>query len=387
MGNSPYKVLCIVGARPNFMKIAPILDAFEKYTSKIKATLLHTGQHYDHAMKTLLFEQLGIPVPDIDLEVQGGSHAEQTANIMLKFEQYLLNNRPDTILVVGDVNSTIACALVAVKLHVPVIHVEAGLRSNDLKMPEEINRLLTDRISQRLYVTEELAIENLKKEGVEEKNIHFVGNVMIDTLLKFKSLAPPLSAVFEQYQVPEASEAIEKAGGKYFFLTMHRPSNVDQEATLKSLLLVINELAEKTPIIFAVHPRTRANVQKFGLNNLLEGAGLFTLPPVGYLDSVALMGEATAVLTDSGGIQEETTALGVPCITMRENTERWITVTEGTNTIVGSDSDKIRNEVSAILAGQGKAGNRPKLWDGAAAQRIVVDIENWLEAKTHVFAK
>jgi UDP-N-acetylglucosamine 2-epimerase (non-hydrolysing) len=386
MEKKHFQVMCVVGARPNFMKIAPVLEAFGKYSTNISTTLLHTGQHYDHAMKTLLFEQLRIPVPDIDLEVQGGSHAVQTANIMLKFEEELIRNPPDAVLVVGDVNSTIACALVAVKMHIPVIHVEAGLRSGDLKMPEEINRLLTDRISQLLFVTEKLAIENLVREGVDNNCIKFVGNVMIDTLLKFKEMAPALPQTLDTYGIRHAEDKIKQAGDKYFFVTMHRPSNVDSPDTLSSLLNVITETAHHTPVVFAMHPRTRNNIEHFKLTDFFTSPNVFTTPPVGYLDSVALMSNAAAVLTDSGGIQEETTALGVPCITMRENTERWITVTEGTNTVVGNDPQKIKVAIDKVLAGKSKSGRCPPLWDGQAAMRIVIEVEKWLKAGKHALS-
>jgi len=380
-----FKVMCIVGARPNFMKISPIIEAFKSRTPDIDVVLLHTGQHYDHAMKALLFDQLGIPVPDIDLEVRGGSHAEQTANIMLKFESVLLEQKPSAVLVVGDVNSTIACALVAVKLHTPVIHVEAGLRSKDLNMPEEINRLLTDRISQLLFTTERLGDENLLVEGVARDSIHFVGNVMIDTLMKFKEIAPSVDVALGNTDIAEARDVLARAGGKFVFVTMHRPSNVDSPEILERLLTSIREISLKAPIIFAVHPRTKSNISKFGLDTVLESPSVFTTPPMGYLDSLAFMSNATAVLTDSGGIQEETTALGVPCITMRENTERWVTVEEGTNVIVGTDANLIAQTFEQIMAGRGKAGRRPELWDGHAAERIVDTIDLWLKDGKHAF--
>ncbi|ARU56163.1 UDP-N-acetylglucosamine 2-epimerase [Oleiphilus messinensis] len=377
MKSQQFKVLCIVGARPNFMKIAPIIEAFSEYPD-VTTTLLHTGQHYDHAMKSLLFDQLGLPVPDIDLEVRGGTHAEQTANIMLRFEPVLDDLKPDTVLVVGDVNSTIACALVAVKKHIPVIHVEAGLRSGDMDMPEEVNRVLTDQISSLLYTTEKLGNENLGKEGIAAEKVRFAGNVMIDTLLKNRAIAPELTTVIDTYGLEAVQPALDRVDGRYVFLTMHRPSNVDDPAILEELLLAIADIARQTPVIFAVHPRTKGNIEKFNLGHLLQSDGIFTTEPVGYLDSITLMANALLVLTDSGGIQEETTALGVPCITMRHNTERWITVTEGTNTIVGTDSAKIKSEYQAIIDGKGKAGRQPELWDGQAAKRIAADIREWL---------
>lgn len=372
------KVLCVVGARPNFMKIAPIMEAFKAREDELQALLVHTGQHYDHAMKALLFDQLGIPVPDIDLEVRGGSHAEQTAHIMLKFEPVLDEHQPDVILVVGDVNSTIACALVAVKKHIPVVHVEAGLRSGDMAMPEEVNRVLTDQISARLYTTERLGNENLIKEGIDQNRIAFVGNVMIDTLLKNKEISPKLDIVCQTYSIVEAMAAINATEGKYVFMTLHRPSNVDCPDTLQRIMSVISKVSECMPVVFAIHPRTRKNVENFGLNHLLSGGNIFCTEPVGYLDSITLMSNAYVVMTDSGGIQEETTALGVPCITMRENTERWITVSEGTNTVVGTDPVKIWDAFQTILDGKGKAGRQPELWDGRAAERIAEDLVRWL---------
>lgn len=378
-----FKIMCIVGARPNFMKIAPIIEAFRQYTPDVDTILLHTGQHYDHAMKTLLFDQLGIPVPDIDLEVRGGSHAQQTANIMLKFEPVLEEHKPDALLVVGDVNSTIACALVAIKMHIPVIHVEAGLRSRDIAMPEEVNRLLTDQISQLLFTTERLGDENLSKEGISEDRICFAGNVMIDTLLKNKEIAPSLSESLQGNGIANALSAIQQHEGNFAFLTLHRPSNVDNKETLEQLLRAVSVIADDIPIVFAVHPRTKGNLEKFGLSAVLEHKNIFTTPPVGYLDSITLMANAKVVLTDSGGIQEETTALGVPCLTMRENTERWITVTEGTNTIVGTDPDKLIGEFRKIMSGQGKAGRRPELWDGEASIRIAKHIQTWFTSGNH----
>ncbi len=379
--------MCIVGARPNFMKIAPVMKAFAAETPSIHPVLLHTGQHYDHAMKALLFDQLGIPVPDIDLEVRGGSHAEQTANIMLRFEPVLLKEKPDALLVVGDVNSTIACALVAIKLHIPVIHVEAGLRSRDIAMPEEINRLLTDRISQLLFTTEKLGNQNLENEGVPAENIRFVGNVMIDSLLQNKAIAPSMDEVIQTYRLGNLKDSMARSDNQYVFVTMHRPSNVDDAATLAQLLGSIRQVADRIPVVFAVHPRTRGNIESFGLQEKLDHPNIHTAPPVGYLDSITLMSNAKLVLTDSGGIQEETTALGVPCLTMRENTERWITVDEGTNTIVGTDHDKIIAEFEKILDGNGKAGRRPDLWDGEAAVRIVREIREWFESGEYVLEK
>lgn len=364
-------ILCVVGARPNFMKIAPIMRAFEA-SGGLRASLLHTGQHYDAAMKQSFFDQLGIPEPDVDLGVGSGTHAEQTANIMLRFEPELLRLAPSAVLVVGDVNSTVACALVAVKHGIPVIHVEAGLRSNDRSMPEEINRLLTDQISDLLFITESDARVNLAREGIAGDKVHFVGNVMIDTLQYNLRNAVP------------AADTLAAAGsppkGDYALLTMHRPSNVDDPVMLRKLLDVLLELHRDTPLVFPVHPRTRERMESIGYTQRLRDAGVTLLEPQGYREMLGLMRDARVVLTDSGGIQEETTALGVPCLTLRENTERPITVSEGTNTIVGTNPEAIRTAHAQLLAGKGKDGRQPQLWDGHAAERIVDHLESWLQA-------
>jgi UDP-N-acetylglucosamine 2-epimerase (non-hydrolysing) len=334
--------------------------------------LVHTGQHYDQSMKAAFFEQLGIPEPDIDLEVGSGSHSEQTANIMLRFEPVLDRINPCAVLVVGDVNSTIACSLVAVKKQIPIIHVEAGLRSNDREMPEEINRVLTDQISACLFTTERDAEANLLREGIAAERIHFAGNVMIDTLLANLKMAIPFRETLTAYEKP--ADAIEEGG--YALLTMHRPSNVDQPEVLNSLLQSIVAVSQKLPVIFPVHPRTRQRIEQAGLSDLLASGCIICLPPVGYLQMLGLMKSAKLVLTDSGGLQEETTALGVPCVTLRENTERPITVDEGTNSIVGTDPDKIKACVNEIIATGGKSGRIPEYWDGRAANRIVAEIQN-----------
>ncbi|MEE4109751.1 MAG: UDP-N-acetylglucosamine 2-epimerase (non-hydrolyzing) [Halieaceae bacterium] len=360
-------ILCVVGARPNFMKIAPLIRAIRAPGSGLSASLLHTGQHYDAAMKHSFFEQLNIPAPDVDLGVGSGTHAQQTAQIMQRFEPVLDEQQPSAVLVVGDVNSTIACALVAVKKHIPVIHVEAGLRSGDRSMPEEINRILTDQISELLFTTEASAAENLLREGVDERRIVLAGNVMIDTLL---------------YNLRDAIPAQETLAGaadagvveRYGMLTLHRPSNVDDPAVLRRVLEAVVEVSRETPLVFPVHPRTGARIEAAGLGDLLASGRIVTMPPQGYLEMLGLMRDAAMVLTDSGGIQEETTALGVPCITLRDNTERPVTVSEGTNTIVGSQPDAIHAAVAAILRGEGKAGRRPALWDGRAAERIATEI-------------
>ena len=372
--DSDIRVLCVVGARPNFMKIAPIMRAFNRSNSGIAPRLLHTGQHYDTAMMASFFDQLGIPKPDVDLEVGSASHAQQTAEIMKRFEPELDSWQPDLILVVGDVNSTIACALVAVKKGIPVIHVEAGLRSFDRGMPEEINRVLTDRISELLFTTERDAEVNLLNEGIANKSIHFVGNVMIDTLFLNRAKAVPATQTLSQLK--DGAGFLEDDNG-FAVLTLHRPSNVDDPDVLKRLLETLVEISESLPIIFPVHPRTADRIEKAGLGSLLEKGRIATLPPLGYLELLGLMESARAVLTDSGGIQEETTALGVPCITLRENTERPITVTEGTNTIVGSDPERIMACFRDVMRGGGKAGRVPELWDGQAAERIARVIREW----------
>ena len=372
MKDSKPHVMCIVGARPNFMKIAPIMKAF-KQQDRVTASLVHTGQHYDESMKRQFFDQLDIPEPDIDLEVGSGSHAVQTAEIMLRFEPELDRIKPDCVLVVGDVNSTIACALVAVKKEIPVVHVEAGLRSFDRAMPEEINRVLTDQISDLLFTTERCAEENLKREGVSSDKVVFVGNVMIDTLRFNLKRATPMAATMGE----TLSGQLKKQPG-FALLTLHRPSNVDDESVLKRLLEEVAELSKRLPIIFPIHPRTRNKIEVFGLLSLLEKDNIHILPPLGYLDLLGLMSDARLVLTDSGGIQEETTALGVPCLTLRENTERPITVHEGTNTIVGTDEQAIRKAFDEILEGGGKSGRIPEFWDGQSAERIVSHLQSWL---------
>ena len=356
------QVLCVAGARPNFMKIAPVMAALAE--TGIAAQLLHTGQHYDAAMSDSFFADLGIPPPDHHLEVGSGSHAVQTAEVMKRFEPVLENTQPQAVLVVGDVNSTLACALVAAKRGVRVIHVEAGLRSYDRGMPEEINRVLTDQISDLLFITERSALANLVREGIDSARVEFVGNVMIDTL--YRNLERAVSA----------SRTLGVALPQYAVLTLHRPSNVDDRATLAALLDVIGEIHRRLPVVMPLHPRTRGNIEKFGLGSKLDG--LHILPPLGYLEMLGLMRDAKLVLTDSGGIQEETTALGVPCLTLRENTERPITIAEGTNTLVGPDPDAIRAAFNEVMAGGGKAGRIPEFWDGRAAMRIAHTLQGWL---------
>jgi len=371
----PLRILCIVGARPNFMKIAPLMRVFRSAPESFDARLVHTGQHYDEAMKDAFFRQLNIPEPDIDLGVGSGSHAVQTAEIMRRFEPVLDDLAPDFVLVVGDVNSTIACALVATKKDIAVVHVEAGLRSGDRRMPEEVNRVLTDQISDLLFTTEPDGESNLLREGVAAERIHFVGNVMIDTLLANRERAVSAEATLSQ--IPGFSADVSNIG----VLTLHRPSNVDDPVVLRRLLEVLVDLSERVPLIFPIHPRTRARIADAGLSPLLEKGRIGLTEPLGYLQLLGLMSRARVVLTDSGGLQEETTALGVPCITLRENTERPITVTEGTNTIVGTDVAKIQACFNDVLATGGKSGRVPALWDGRAAERIAARLSEWANSR------
>ena len=349
------KILNIVGARPNFMKISPIIDEMKKHPDQIEPILVHTGQHYDEKMSKLFFEDLGMPEPDIYMGVGSGSHAEQTAKIMIDFEKIIIEEKPDLVLVVGDVNSTIACALTASKLGVKIAHVEAGLRSFDREMPEEINRILTDQLSDFLFLTEKSAKVNLLNEGKREDQIHFVGNVMIDTLLKNKERSDK-SNIIEQLSLKK---------GEYALLTMHRPSNVDNDEVFNGIITALVEISKQIKIVFPVHPRTKKQLSK-----LDEGNIEFT-EPLGYLDFLKLMTDAKLMLTDSGGIQEETTILGVPCLTMRKNTERPITIDEGTNILVGVDKDAIISNAMNVLNGEGKRGSIPEKWDGQASKRII----------------
>jgi UDP-N-acetylglucosamine 2-epimerase (non-hydrolysing) len=357
------------------MKIAPIMAALRAAPGALPARLLHTGQHYDAQMKDAFFDQLGIPEPDVDLEVGSASHALQTAEIMRRFEPALDAEQPAAVLVVGDVNSTIACSLVAVKKGVPVIHVEAGLRSFDRGMPEEINRVLTDQISSLLFTTEPDAETNLLREGIERARIHYVGNVMIDTL--FHNL-PRATAVDQVLRDHAGREAVIRSGDGFALVTLHRPSNVDDPVVLRRLLETLRAVSERLPVVFPIHPRTAARVEAAGLGALLESPRLLRTAPLGYLEMLGLMSKARVVLTDSGGIQEETTALGIPCITLRDNTERPITVEQGTNTVVGSDPARILAAVADVLATGGKSGRVPPLWDGKAALRIKQVLAQWL---------
>jgi UDP-N-acetylglucosamine 2-epimerase (non-hydrolysing) len=352
----------IAGARPNFMKIAPLVRAMDARKGEISYQIVHTGQHYDHAMSEVFFEELGIPKPDHHLGCGGGSHAEQTAKIMVAYEKLCLAARPDVVVVVGDVNSTLACSIVAKKLQIRVAHVEAGLRSGDRTMPEEINRLVTDAISDLFFVTEPSGVEHLRREGQPESAIHYVGHVMVDNVM------------FQRDRLEREGLAAGHSLGykathqRYGVVTLHRPSNVDDPAVLGSLIRVLREISVRLPLAFAVHPRTRQTMEKFGLD---PGANITLMEPLAYMDFLNLWKDAVLVLTDSGGLQEETTALGVPCVTLRENTERPITIEEGTNVLAGTDPDAILGAAREVLEGRAKRGKRPELWDGRAAQRIV----------------
>jgi UDP-N-acetylglucosamine 2-epimerase (non-hydrolysing) len=370
------KIIHVVGARPNFMKIAPVMKAVAK-AGFTEQRLVHTGQHYDVAMSDVFFTDLGMPVPDVHLGVGSGSHAEQTAKVLVGFEKICLEEKPDMVVVAGDVNSTMACAIDCAKLRIPCAHVEAGLRSFDLDMPEEVNRLVTDRLCEILLTPSPDGDENLLKEGTDPGRIFRVGNVMIDTLLAHLPKAR---------QTDTLQRLGLKAGG-YAVLTLHRPSNVDEPKVLRGLLEAVAVVQRHLPVVFPVHPRTRKRFTEFGLDPVIAGmANLKLCEPLGYLEFLALTSQAKVVLTDSGGLQEETTALGVPCFTIRENTERPITITEGTNTLVGVDPKKIVSAVEEALAGKGKAGRTPKLWDGKAAERIAVVLKEWKRpaGKAHV---
>ena len=361
------RILNVVGARPNFIKIMPISLSLSRRPERFVSSIVHTGQHYDEAMSQVFFDQLGIPRPDVDLDVGSDTHARQTAAIMVAFEPVLLDRSPDLVLVVGDVNSTIACALVAVKRGVPVAHVEAGLRSFDRGMPEEINRVLTDQIADLLFTTERSAGDNLAREGVDASKVHFVGNVMIDTLLAHRTKARTLD-------VPGGLGLKDS----FAVLTLHRPSNVDEPKTFERLMTAMDRISEDVPIVFPVHPRTRTAVDKSPIGARLAKSGrLRLLDPMGYLEFLGLMDASRVVLTDSGGIQEETTALGISCLTLRETTERPITVTEGTNRVVGTNPERVLAGWDEVRR-DGTAGRIPELWDGHAAERIVEVLDRLL---------
>ncbi len=399
--NSPdkMKVLSIVGARPNFMKVAPIIRAARDYNgrqtgTRIEHVLVHTGQHYDEAMSDRFFVDLGLPAPDVHLGVGSGSHAQQTADVMKKFEGVVLQEKPDVVVVVGDVNSTVACALVTAKLSFdsagsrPLIaHVEAGLRSFDRTMPEEVNRIVTDHLSDLLFVTEESGLQNLLNEGISRDWIHFVGNTMIDSLLAFSDKAET-STVLQRLGLrnPERNDDASNAISRYALLTLHRPSNVDSPEAFLNVLDGLEELAADCPIFFPVHPRTRQRIKEFNLgrrvgtnaepvhaagpNSPDNRRGIILTDPLGYLDFLCLMKHASIVVTDSGGIQEETTCLGIPCVTVRENTERPVTVDKGTNVVAGTKNEGIKRAIGQQISRK-RTNGRPTNWDGKAAARII----------------
>jgi len=422
--NKTAKIMTIVGARPNFMKAAPILAAIRDHNQsfttslgsngatnsefKLQSVLVHTGQHYDAAMSDQFFADLNIPKPDVHLGVGSGSHAAQTAEIMKKFEEVLLRERPDLMVVVGDVNSTVACALVAAKISFDVhgsrpmiAHVEAGLRSFDREMPEEVNRILTDHLADLLFVTEESGLKNLRHEGISDEKVHFVGNTMIDSLLTFKDKAFA-SNILDKLKLRKAAggNGISAGVERYALLTLHRPSNVDHGATFLNILEGLDELSGSCPIIFPAHPRTQKKLAEFGLERFftLENGSdpakktisaqadgrIRLVEPLGYLDFLCLMGNAAVVVTDSGGIQEETTCLGVPCVTVRENTERPVTVEVGTNVLAGTSKEGIRRATRKQLESKA-SGGVPNAWDGKSAQRILAAICREIEKKQQLY--
>jgi len=377
------KVLLVAGVRPNFMKIAPLIQSINRHNKSrapslpaIRYTLVHTGQHYDYEMSKVFFENLEIPEPDIYLGVGSGNHGEQTGKIMIEFERVLLEDRPDIVVVVGDVNSTVACALTAVKLHIPVAHVEAGLRSFDRTMPEEINRTVTDVLSDYLFSTCKEANENLVKEGISEEKIFLVGDVMIDTLLAHKEMAKRSSILERLHISSNSGEIID-----YCLLTLHRPSNVDNEKTFSEILRALQKISEQIPLIFPVHPRTKKQIGAFDLQGFFKNnpwstacplpPEIYCIDPLSYLDFMNLMIHAKFVLTDSGCIQEETTVLNIPCLTLRDTTERPNTISKGTNTLVWNDTEKIIEQVTKIMMGQGKKRRCPQYCDGEASEKII----------------
>jgi len=368
------KLHLIVGARPNFMKMAPLYRELSLYSENYESLIIHTGQHYDEKMSKLFFNDLDMPKPAAYLNVGSGSHGKQTAMIMERYEDLLLaGDKPDLVIVAGDVNSTIACALVAKKLYIPVAHLEAGLRSYDDRMPEEINRVLTDRISDILLTPSLDANKNLEKEGIEPDKIYFVGNIMIDSLIAHKEKAETSNIFSNLNMLPKES---------YALVTLHRPSNVDEYNSLKMLLMALSEISGKIKIIFPMHPRTKKNIYELGLSSILNtSSNLIITEPLGYLDFLKLEMNAKFILTDSGGIQEESTYFGIPCLTLRENTERPITITEGTNQIVDLNVESIVNSATDIIEGKNKKGKIPKYWDGKTAARIVKILDDWFDKR------
>jgi UDP-N-acetylglucosamine 2-epimerase (non-hydrolysing) len=355
------KIILVVGARPNFMKSAPLMEQLRRHSGRFTTILIHTGQHYSYELSRLFFEQLKMGSPDNYLGVGSGSHAWQTAQIMMKLEELFIKEKPDLVVVFGDVNSTMAAAIAASKLCVDIAHVEAGLRSFDNTMPEEINRMVTDRLSKYLFVTEDSGVRNLKNEGTPDERIFFTGNIMIDSMINSLELA-------------EKSDILEKlslVSNEYATLTLHRPANVDNKSIITDLVETLGKIGKRVPIIFPCHPRTMANLREFDLTDRFDHKGLRLIEPLGYLEFLKLLQNSKFVLTDSGGIQEETTYMGIPCFTLRNNTERPVTVEIGTNLLTGIDSEKILKAVDHLLAGNHKIGKIPDLWDGRTAERIV----------------
>jgi len=364
------RIVSVVGARPNFMKIAPLASALCG-VSGVEHVLVHSGQHYDDQLSAAFFRDLGLPEPDVNLQVGSGSHAWQTAEVMKRLEPVLLDLKPDLVVVVGDVNSTLAAAITTAKLNIRLAHIEAGLRSFDMTMPEEINRKLTDAVADLLFVTEESGVRNLRREGVSEDRIHLVGNVMIDSLLRYRTLAAR-SAILDELHLRLDGGATRPYG----LMTLHRPSNVDDSKVLSGILEAVDSVAEAMPVFFPVHPRTRERMESFGLAKYFQKrdahrSGLVPFRSLGYLEFLCLMDHARLVLTDSGGVQEETTALGVPCLTLRDNTERPATIEQGTNQLVGSDPARLTSAARQVLGDERRPGSLPPLWDGHAAPRIV----------------
>ncbi len=364
------RLACIVGARPNFMKIAPILRAMKQH-SALHPILIHTGQHYDANLSDVFFDELEIQRPDISLGIGSGSHAQQTANILVAIEKVLVEEDPpiDRVIVVGDVNSTMAATIAATKLQIPVAHVEAGLRSFDRSMPEEINRILTDSICDMLFVSEPIGVENLRNEGHKDEQIHLVGNVMIDTLL----------SQIEKAKQKHTIEKLDFCPTSYAVVTLHRPANVDSREVLSSLIDVLIEVSDELPLAFPIHPRTKSRLEEFGLDQKLQRPNIKCLDPLGYLDFLCLTSQAKVIVTDSGGLQEESTVLGIPCLTMRPNTERPVTVDSGTSTLIGSCSKKLKSYMRQVIDGKYKSGRCPELWDGKASERVAAVLLNSCE--------
>jgi len=366
------KIMIVVGARPNYMKAAPIIKQMRRFDDFLEPIVVYTGQHYDRMLSEQIMSELGMPGPDIYLGIGSGTHAEQTANTMLEFERVVIGDPPHLVVVFGDVNSTLACALVAAKCKILIAHVEAGLRSFDMSMPEEINRVLTDRISDFLFPSESAAFQNLMNEGFDAGAVFYVGNTMIDSLTEY----------FTEAQTRPYPENLDLKPKNFALLTLHKPENVDDSKTFKAIINAISSFSEKIPVVFPAHPRAKLNIDKFELSPYLDRAGIKLIGPTGYLDFLKLESEAAFVMTDSGGVQEETTFLNVPCLTLRETTERPVTTIEGTNTLVGRFPERIAAEAERILSGSIKEGSKPKYWDGEAGKRIV---EAFIKIRQNLF--